>query len=117
MVKIRVMYWKEIPIQIQAKDKDNTKSHQLSDKFQVTIDKVAMFDGSYGAEEYLEGWSYGPEIDLDMNISNAINFISEKFEEFDGDLVQIIAEKWKKNIRSEKPGSINYLFKFEDLGI
>ena len=76
-----------------------------------------MFDGSYGAEEYLEGWSYGPEIDLDMNISNAINFISEKFEEFDGDLVQIIAEKWKKNIRSEKPGSINYLFKFEDLGI
>ena len=53
----------------------------------------------------------------DMNINNAIKFISEKFEEFDGDLVEIIAEKWKKNNRSEKPGSINYLFKFEDLGI
>ena len=52
-----------------------------------------------------------------MNINNAIKFISEKFEEFDGDLVEIIAEKWKKNNRSEKPGSINYLFKFEDLGI
>ena len=64
------MYWKEIPIQIQAKDKDNTKNHQLSAKFQVTIDKVAMFDGSYGADEYLDGWSYGPEINLDMNINN-----------------------------------------------
>ena len=117
MIKIRVMYWKEIPIQIQAKDKEDTKTHQLSEKFQVSVDKVAMFDGSYGADEYLDGWSYGSEVNIDMDINNAINFIAEKFEEFDGDLVQIIADKWKKNIRSEKPGSINYLFKFEGLGI
>ncbi len=117
MVKIRVMYWKEIPIQIQAKDEDTTKNHQLSDKFQTIIDKVAMVDGSYGSDEYLDGWSYGPEINLNMDINDSIKFISVKFEEFDGDLLQIIVEKWKKNIRSGKPGSINYLFKLEDLGI
>ena len=48
MLKIRIMYWKEIPAQIQVQSQDETKSQMLDDKFQKGIDAIAMKDGSYG---------------------------------------------------------------------
>ncbi|SVE60016.1 uncharacterized protein METZ01_LOCUS512870, partial [marine metagenome] len=41
------MYWKEIPVNIQITDKNNTTtSHQLPQRFQEAVDRIAMFDGS-----------------------------------------------------------------------
>ena len=115
LTNIKIMYWKEIPVQIQASDDKTTKNYQLSEKFQESVDKVAMFDGSYGSDSYLDGWSYGPIKSMNLDIDNAISKISEKFETFDGDIVQIISKKWKNNTRNESPGSLNYLFDIEGL--
>ena len=50
-VLLRIMYWKEIPVQIQAKDTSSTVSRQLEERFQKAIDSIAMYDGSAGSDE------------------------------------------------------------------
>ena len=64
MAKVRVMYWKEIPAQIQAEDESGKVSLPLSDRFQQGIDAISMFDGSVGNDEYLESWEWGEYFDV-----------------------------------------------------
>ena len=59
MARVRVLYWKEIPVQIQAEDENDRVSHPLEDRFQEVVDRVALFDGSAGNDDYLESWSWG----------------------------------------------------------
>ena len=37
MAKLRIMYWKEIPIQVQAEDESDTISKQLDGRFQEAV--------------------------------------------------------------------------------
>ena len=55
------MYWKEIPVQVQAQDADgdNTVSKPLDGRFQQGVDAISMFDGSSGTDDYLDGWDWG----------------------------------------------------------
>jgi len=64
MSKVRVMYWKEIPAQIQAEDESGQASCLLSGRFQQGIDAISMFDGSVGTDEYLESWEWGEYFDV-----------------------------------------------------
>ena len=50
MTEIRLMYWKEIPAQVQAKDKNGLVSQPLDPRFQEGIDAISMFDGSSGTD-------------------------------------------------------------------
>ena len=59
MAKVRIMYWKEIPVQVQAQDESGTVSRQLDPRFQQGVDAVAMFDGSMGTDDYLMAWEWG----------------------------------------------------------
>ena len=43
MSRVRVMYWKEIPVQVQASDETQTMSSMLDDKFQQAADR--KYDG------------------------------------------------------------------------
>ena len=45
MARVRVMYWKEIPVQVQAEDADGRLTRQLDERFQKAVDAVAMIDG------------------------------------------------------------------------
>ena len=51
MAKVRLMYWKEVPVQVQAEDADGQVSKQLDERFQHGVDTISMFDGSGGSEE------------------------------------------------------------------
>ena len=53
------MYWKEIPVQVQATDDSETQSRQLEPRFQEAVDAVCMMEGSYGSDEYLDAWEWG----------------------------------------------------------
>ena len=46
VARVRVMYWKEIPVQVQAEDASGQASQPLEDRFQEGVDAVAMLDGS-----------------------------------------------------------------------
>ena len=65
MAKVSIMYWKEIPAQVKAEDDDREISMPLPGRFQEGIDEISMFDGSYEADVYLEGWEWGPEIEVE----------------------------------------------------
>ena len=58
MSTVRVMYWKEIPVQIEATDGKTKVSKPLDDRFQQGGDAISMFDGSSGTDEYLDAWQW-----------------------------------------------------------
>ena len=56
MAKVRIMYWKEIPVQVQAEDESGAVSRPLDARFQQGVDAISMLDGSAGSDDYLMGW-------------------------------------------------------------
>ena len=61
MAKYHVLYWKDIPSVVEANDGPDSVKRQLSDRFQVLIDAVAMHLGLAGTDEYLDQWEHGEE--------------------------------------------------------
>ena len=68
---MRVLYWKEIPVQVQAEDADGRISRQLEDRFQKAADAVAMKDGSEGTDEYLNAWAFGDYVHSEAKAKDA----------------------------------------------
>jgi hypothetical protein len=55
----RIVAWKGIPASVEAEDGRDAVTRQLSDRFQMLIDSVAMQLGLDGSEAYIELWSRG----------------------------------------------------------
>tara|TARA_B100000029_G_scaffold452005_1_gene476945 strand:+ start:347 stop:691 length:345 start_codon:yes stop_codon:yes gene_type:complete len=112
MAQIKIMYWKEIPIQIQAEDDCTVKSKLLDDKFQKAADAISMIDGSYGTDDYLNGWQWGEYKKVDKDIDMALNCEVDKFNKYmPKDFVSRIKQLHEKGLRKETPGAINHWLK------
>lgn len=61
MAAYRVLSWKGIPSLVEATGGNETIKLQLSERFQVLIDAVAMRLGLAGTDEYLDQWERGDE--------------------------------------------------------
>jgi hypothetical protein len=59
MATYRVIAWKGIPASVEAQDGADAVSVELSERFQMLIDSVAMQRGLSGSDEYLESWARG----------------------------------------------------------
>lgn len=59
MATYRIVAWKGIPASIEAEDGSDAVTVQLSERFQLLIDSVAMQLGLEGSEAYIELWSRG----------------------------------------------------------
>lgn len=59
MATYRVIAWKGIPAGVEAEDGADAVTVQLSDRFQMLIDSVAMQRGLSGSDEYLDAWTRG----------------------------------------------------------
>src|SRR5690554_5675809 len=81
LAEVRVMYWKEIPVQVQAKDKDGQVTRQLASRFQEAADAIAMFDGSAGSDAYLEAWGYGPFFEVEGAAATVADRVAAQFNE------------------------------------
>jgi cvfA/B/C family virulence factor len=51
-----VIWWRDIPAQVTAKEGRATARLQLSDRFQEAIDAAAMRAGLIGTDAYLAEW-------------------------------------------------------------
>tara|TARA_Y100001960_G_C14687079_1_gene834373 strand:+ start:346 stop:684 length:339 start_codon:yes stop_codon:yes gene_type:complete len=107
MARVRVMYWKEIPVQVQAEDEDNRVTRQLDQRFQKAVDAIAMIDGSQGTDEYLEGWQFGPYFDQDGPADDSAESVARKLENMPANFVRRILELQKNGKRDVQPGSID----------
>ena len=55
--ELTVIRWREIPAQVTARKGRETVKRELSARFQVAIDRAAMYAGLFGTDEYLSEWA------------------------------------------------------------
>lgn len=59
MAKVKVTYWKEIPVSVMVKEsRDNKANVQLPKIYMVTVDAVATKSGDTSADDYAAGFRY-----------------------------------------------------------
>jgi len=62
MAKVKVTYWKEIPVSVMVKEsRDNKANVQLPKIYMVTVDAVATKTGATSADDYAAGFRYEKE--------------------------------------------------------
>ena len=59
MATYQVLYWQEIPSQVDARDGSKSHKEILSQRFQELIDLVATRRNLVESKAYISGWSKG----------------------------------------------------------
>ena len=109
MTRVRVMYWKEVPVQVQAVDDAGAVSKPLAPRFQEAADAIAMFDGSAGTDEYMMAWEWGPFEETGEPAEAAAAAAAERFDSgFPRDFVSRIRDLHRSGERDPSPGAIDH---------
>ena len=107
MINIRMMYSKEIPVQVEFTQDKLKKTVQLDEKFQISVDSIAMKDGSYGSDDYLDSWEW---VKMDP-VNNELNddFVQEYISKyvFPKDFIKKLSSSIDDGTRKGTPGSID----------
>jgi hypothetical protein len=109
MAKVRVMYWKEIPVQVQGVDESGPISIPLDDRFQKGVDAISMLDGSAGGDEYMEAWDWGVSLEVAGGAKEAAEATAERLNrDFPMDFVARIRDLHRSGHRDPRPGAIDH---------
>ena len=109
MAKVRVMYWKEIPVQVQATAGAEQVSKPLDERFQQGADAISMFDGSAGTDEYLMAWNWGEYCDVEDTAEEAADTVAERYNaDFPRDFPARIRDLHKRGLRDPSPGAVDH---------
>jgi hypothetical protein len=57
MARLVVISWRDIPSQVNAQAGRRRHQVQLSERFQLAIDRAAMVAGLHGSDDYLAQWT------------------------------------------------------------
>ena len=102
------MYWKEIPVQVQAEDEGGQVSKPLDARFQEGVDAISMFDGSGGSDEYLMAWEWGEYTEVEGSAEEAAARTADRFNQgFPADFVGRISRLQRSGRRDPRPGAID----------
>ena len=106
---ISILYWKEIPVQIKAENDAASVSLPLDHRFQEAADAIAMMDGSYGGDAYLDAWQWGETHTSDLDPDAAANQLAERVNKgMPNDFVARIRDLHDAGDRVEQPGAIDH---------
>lgn len=110
LASVRVMYWKEIPVQVQARDAGGMPvSAALDGRFQQGVDAVSMFDGSGGSDDYLLGWEWRDYGEVAGSAADAAALVAARFNEgFPRDFVARIRDMERAGTRDARPGAVDH---------
>ena len=59
MASYRIVLWRNIPASVEASEGGQTVTRELSERFQMLIDSVAMQLGLHESDAYIELWARG----------------------------------------------------------
>lgn len=108
MARVRKMYWKEIPVQVQAEDASGQVSKPLDDRFQQGVDSISMFDGSAGTDDYLNAWEWGDYEDAEGSAEAAAASLADSLNKgFPRDFVKRVRELHDSGKRDATPGAVD----------
>jgi hypothetical protein len=85
MATYRIIAWKDIPASVEAHDGGDQVTLQLSERFQMLIDSVAMQLGVHDEDAYLEHWGTtdGERAGTAREVGSAVAAeLEERFPEF-----------------------------------
>jgi hypothetical protein len=103
------MYWKEIPVQVQAEDQSGRVSRQLDDRFQQGVDAISMMDGSAGSDDYLMAWEWSGYAERDGTADEAADAEAARLNErFPQDFVARIRDMHRDGTRDPKLGAVDH---------
>lgn len=68
MAKLIVVQWRDIPAQVIVKNGRDSAKVQLSERFQMAIDRAAMRAGKGSSDAYLEDWRRQPARDCGSDL-------------------------------------------------
>jgi hypothetical protein len=72
VTRVRVLRWRGIPLQVKARDSDGTHAGALADWFTEHVDRVAMADGLYGTDAYLEQFKWSSWSEREGTAADAV---------------------------------------------
>ena len=84
MAKLTTVYWRDIPAQVIAKERRETKKKVLTERFAEAIDRAAMRAGMAGTDAYLEQWRREEVAcgkDLQAEVDAAANKLETEFDD------------------------------------
>jgi hypothetical protein len=79
--RVQVVYWRDIPAQVKAREGKVKASRPLSDRFQHAIDQAAMIAGMAGTDDYLGGWRTSDWQERDESAEDAAQAICTALEQ------------------------------------
>ncbi len=110
--RVSILYWKEIPVQVKAEDDQTSVSLPLDHRFQEAADAIAMMDGSYGSDAYLDAWQWGEPSDSDLKPDDAANQLADRINNgMPDDFVARIRDLHGTGNRVEALGAIDHWIK------
>jgi len=63
MATYQVLYWQEIPSQVDARDAGKSHKEMLSQRFQELIDLIATRRNVVESDAYISAWSKGEKLE------------------------------------------------------
>jgi hypothetical protein len=80
MAEYQILYWRDIPAQLKAFEGKKPISRPLPDRFQMEIDRVAMEDGLYGTDDYLDQWQWSEKQERGGSAEEVLNVLAAELE-------------------------------------
>ena len=102
------MYWKEIPVQVQATNDSETQSFPLDSRFQEAVDAISMMEGSYGSDEYLDAWEWGEYFEVPGTLDDVLKSVGDRYNKgMPQNFVGKLRDLHKNGCRTPSAGSID----------
>ena len=97
MARYQIMYWKDIPAQVKARDEaGGSAKAMLPDRFSEAVDIAAMAEGSTDSDAYLMGWDWGEEQEYTGSAQEAVDAVVEKLDaEYPPERLKTLIEQHK----------------------
>jgi hypothetical protein len=80
--ELTVIWWRDIPAQVTAREGRARSSRELPSRFQEAIDAAAMRAGLIGSDAYMEEWRRVPRAcgdDLDAEVAQEVEQLDASF--------------------------------------
>jgi hypothetical protein len=93
MGQLSIVYWRDIPAQVIARQGRQTAKRQLSPRFETAIDRAAMKAKLRDTDSYLAQWARGAPADCGEDLEAEAAAAAERLErDYDDDrLARLVA--------------------------
>ncbi len=99
MANLTIVYWRDIPAQVIAKEKRTAAKRVLSERFEKAIDRAAMRSGARDTDAYLAEWRRGEPTPCGDDLDAEADAVAARIEgDYDDDrLAGLIASGGREN--------------------